>query len=48
LRTTLKQPELKVRVAESAAALLELEQDSPEWLAAEYEAALDHKFDLQG
>jgi HEAT repeat protein len=47
LRTTLKEPELKVRVAEAAAALLELKQDPPEWLATDYEVALGRKFDLQ-
>jgi HEAT repeat protein len=47
LRTMLDEPELKVRVAEAAAALLGLDQDPPEWAAAEYKAALRSKFSLQ-
>jgi hypothetical protein len=37
-------PEVKVRVAEAAAALLGLECDPPEWTASDYEAAMNSKF----
>jgi len=47
LRTMLDEPELKVRVAEAATALLGLDQDPPDWVAADYKAALVHKFNLQ-
>jgi HEAT repeat protein len=40
----LNEPELKVRVAEAAAALLELDEDPPEWGAPEYKGALISKF----
>lgn len=37
-------PEIKIRVAEAAAALLGLDKDPPEWVAADYRAALRGKF----
>jgi HEAT repeat protein len=40
----LNQPELKIRVALAAAALLGLDKDPPEWEAADYKAALADKF----
>jgi HEAT repeat protein len=46
LRTMLDQSELKIRVAEAAAALLGLDQPPPEWTVADYKAALISKFDL--
>jgi len=44
LRAMLNEPELKVRVAEAAAALLGLDKDPPEWGAPDYKAALTSKF----
>ena len=46
LRTMLDEPALKVRVAEAAAALPGLNQDPPEWAAADYKAALMSRFQL--
>jgi len=46
LQTMLDQPVLKVRVAEAAAALLGLDEDPPEWAAADYRAALTGKFGI--
>ena len=46
LRTMLDEPELKVRVAEAAAALLGLDRDPPEWAAEHYKAALKSKFQI--
>ncbi len=46
LRTMLDQPMLKARVAEAAAALLGLASDPPDWVAADYKAALISKFKL--
>jgi hypothetical protein len=46
LRTMLDEPELKLRVAEAASALLGLDEDPPEWTAADYKAALIGKFQL--
>ncbi len=40
LLTTLEDADIKVRVAEAAAALLGMEQDPPEWTAADYRAAI--------
>jgi HEAT repeat protein len=40
----LDQPVLKVRVAEAASELLGLDEDPPEWEAADYKAALARKF----
>lgn len=37
-------PELKVRVAESAAAFLGLPEDPPDWKAADYKRALENAF----
>jgi HEAT repeat protein len=42
----LDEPEIKVRVAEAAAALLGLDEDPPEWGAADYKAALASKFKI--
>jgi hypothetical protein len=39
-------PEVKVRVAEAAAALLGFDKDPPEWAAADYKAALISKFQI--
>lgn len=44
LRKMLDEPKLKIRVAEAAAALLGMDQDPPEWTAADYQAALTSKF----
>ncbi len=44
LQSMLEGPELRVRVAEAAAALLDLDKDRPEWGAADYRAALISKF----
>jgi hypothetical protein len=44
----LNEPELKVRVAEAAAALLGLDEDPPEWEAPDYKAALTSKFGIPG
>jgi hypothetical protein len=44
LRAMLDEPELKTRVAEAAAALLGLDSDPAEWVAADYKAALLTKF----
>jgi hypothetical protein len=46
LRAMLGEPELKVRVAEAASALWGLDEDPPEWAAADYKAALTSKFQL--
>ncbi|MGI9072820.1 MAG: hypothetical protein ACR2JB_16255 [Bryobacteraceae bacterium] len=46
LRTMLDEPALKVRVADAAAALLRLTEDSPEWIAADYKTALTSKFKI--
>ncbi len=40
LRTMLQDDDIKVRVAEAAAALLGMDQDPPEWTAVDYRAAL--------
>ena len=40
LRAMLDEPELKTRVAEAAAALLGLDSDPAEWVAADYESRL--------
>ena len=40
LLAMLEEPELKVRVAEAAAAMLGLDRDPDEWVAADYRAAL--------
>jgi HEAT repeat protein len=40
LQIMLEEPGLKVRVAEAAAALLGMDQDPPDWTAADYRAAL--------
>ena len=44
LRSMLDAPELKVRVAEAASALLGLPEDPNEWAAEDYKKALDEKF----
>jgi HEAT repeat protein len=44
LQTMLKEPGLKIWVAESAAALLGLEPEPTDWTAADYQAALLEKF----
>ena len=44
LQTMLDEGGLKVRVAEAAAALLGLDQEPPEWGAADYKAAIKSKF----
>jgi hypothetical protein len=44
LRKMLDAPELKVRVAEAASALLGLSEDPEEWVAEDYKKALDEKF----
>jgi hypothetical protein len=41
LRKRLDEPDLKVRVAEAAAAFLRMDRDPPEWGAADYKAALN-------
>jgi HEAT repeat protein len=46
LRAMLDEPELKTRVAEAAAALLGLDSDRAEWVAADYRAALLTKFQI--
>lgn len=46
LLTMLDEPKLTGRVAESAAALLGLDQDPPEWSAADYKTALKSKFQI--
>jgi hypothetical protein len=46
LRAMLDEPELGGRVAEAAAALLGLDEDPPEWTAADYKAALTGKFQI--
>jgi HEAT repeat protein len=40
--------DVKVRVAEAAAALLGLDPDPPAWRAADYKAALMNKFEIAG
>jgi HEAT repeat protein len=47
LQTMLRAPELNVRVAEAAAALLELGEIPAQWTAADIEAALRLKFNLE-
>lgn len=47
LRAMLDEPELHVRVAEAAAALLALEQVPQDWTAADYKNALRNKFNLK-
>jgi hypothetical protein len=42
----LDQPELKYRVAKAAADLLGLSEDPPEWVGADYKAALTSKFQI--
>lgn len=42
----LNQPMFKVRVAEAAATLLGLDEDPPEWEAADYMAALAGRFQV--
>ena len=44
LRNMLDAPELKVRVAEAASAMLGLPEDPEEWAAEDYKKALDEKF----
>lgn len=44
LLAMLDAPEIKVRVAEAAVALLGLDRDNPEWVAEDYKAALTSKF----
>lgn len=44
LRKMLDEPAFKKRVAEAAAALLGMDQDSPEWTAEDYKAALLDRF----
>lgn len=44
LRNMLDAPELKVRVAEAASAMLGLPEDPEEWVAEDYKKALDEKF----
>ena len=44
LRNMLEAPELKVRVAEAASAMLGLPEDPEEWIAEDYKKALDEKF----
>lgn len=44
LRSMLDEPELKVRVAEAASAMLGLPEDPDEWQAEHYKRALDVKF----
>jgi HEAT repeat protein len=46
LRAMLDEPELKTRVAEAAAALLGLDSDPAEWVAADYRAALLTEFQI--
>ena len=46
LRTMLDGPKLYVRAAEAAAAILGLDQDPPDWTAADYKAALTNKFHI--
>jgi hypothetical protein len=46
LLAMLDQPEIKVRVAEAAAALLGLDQDPPGWAALDYKAALMREFQI--
>jgi len=45
LRRMLQAPELKVRVAEAASAMLGLAEDPADWVAEDYKEALDKKFD---
>ena len=47
LQMMLDEPELKVRVAEAAAALLGLDQDPSDWQAPDYKAALIRRFHLR-
>lgn len=42
----LNEPELKIRVAEAAAALLGMDRDPQEWGAVDYKAALREKFNI--
>lgn len=44
LRNMLDAPELKVRVAEAASAMLGLSEDPKDWAAEDYKKALDEKF----
>jgi HEAT repeat protein len=44
LRVMLAGPKLNIRVAQAAAELLGLDEDPPEWTAADYRAALMSKF----
>lgn len=44
LKTMLQGPELKMRVAEAAAALLDLEEEPAGWTTADYKKALQDKF----
>jgi hypothetical protein len=43
----LDEGELKVRIAEAAAALLGLDEDPPDWTAADYKTALINKFQIK-
>lgn len=43
LRTMLGDPDFTIRVAQAASALLALDEDPPEWVAADYLAALNQK-----
>ena len=47
LRNMLDAPELKVRVAEAASAMLRLPEDPQEWVAEDYKKALDEKFEAE-
>ena len=47
LRMMLDEPELKIRVAEAAGALLRLNQNPIDWQASDYKAALVRRFQLR-
>jgi hypothetical protein len=47
LRTMLDEPELKVRVADAATALLELDEVPEDWTTADYKDALKRKFNIE-
>ena len=46
LREMLDEPKISTRLGEAASALLGLDEDPPEWLAADYKAALISKFQI--